>query len=306
MKDERGFALLAALLVLAMLGVIGAEFAYSMRLEASAVRSWKQALTAAHLAEAGIEQALRELAADPAFAVVAEDNTLTFFTRERAAIPRLPRTAVPLAGGRFTYRITDEEARINLNTAPPDRIDRLLQVLGVEKTDRDVIGDSLQDWRDANEEHRLNGAESDYYLGLAVPYRSRNGNLESVAELLQIKGVTRALYDGREGRRGLAELVTVKAPGQVNINTAAAEVLRALGLSDAEVIEIVQTRREGPYTTLPGRYAGRNLGITTRTYRIEADGLIDGQVRARATMIVQRRADAGGTGFAVLDWSGIR
>lgn len=305
MKGERGFALLAVLLVLALLGVIGAEFAYSMRLEASAVRAWKQGLIAAHLAESGIEQALRELAAEPAFAVTTEDNTVTFYTRDRVVIPRLPRTAVALADGQFTYRITDEEARINLNTSPPDRIDRLLQTLGVDKIERDVVLDSLQDWRDANDEHRLNGAESDYYLALPVPYRARNGNLEAVAELLQIKGVTRSLYEGREGRRGLADLVTVKSPGQVNINTASPDVLRAIGLSDAEIIEIVQSRRDGPYVNA-GRFSGRGLAAITRTYRIEAEGLIDGQVRARATAIVQRRADAGGATLAVLEWSGSR
>ena len=45
------------LLVLAFVAVIGAEFAYSMRLEASAARIYKETLIATHLAEAGIEQA---------------------------------------------------------------------------------------------------------------------------------------------------------------------------------------------------------------------------------------------------------
>ena len=55
MSDRRGFALIAVLLVLAVVGVIGAEFAYSMRLEATSVRTYKDMLTAAHLAEAGVE-----------------------------------------------------------------------------------------------------------------------------------------------------------------------------------------------------------------------------------------------------------
>lgn len=305
-REDRGFALVAVLLVLALLGVVGAEFAYSMRLEATAVRSWKHGIAAAHLAEAGIEQAIREIAADTPQVVLADDGALTFYTRERAPAARLPRSAVPLAGGQFAYRITDEEARVNLNTSPPDRLDRLLQALGLDKSARDVVVDSLQDWRDPNEEHRLNGAESDYYLSLPVPYRSRNGNLESVAELLQIKGVTPALFNGADGRPRLAELVTVKTPGQININTASPLVLRALGLSDAEIIEIVQTRRDGPYVTLPGRFGGRNLTITTRTFRIEAEGVVDGQVRARATAIVQRRAATTGPGVVTLEWSGVR
>jgi len=54
---ERGFALIAVLLVLAFVAVVGAEFAYSMRLEATAARIYKETLIATHLAEAGLAQA---------------------------------------------------------------------------------------------------------------------------------------------------------------------------------------------------------------------------------------------------------
>lgn len=304
--NHEGFALIAVLLVLAVVGVVGAEFAYSMRLEASAVRAYKESIVAGHLAEAGVEQALREIAADAAWVATDDDSVLTFYTRERVALARLPRTRVELGNGHYSYRITDETARINLNTAPPDRIDRLLQELGLDKRDRDVIVDSLQDWRDPNEDHRLNGAESeDTYLKLPVPYRSRNGNLESVAELLQIKGVTAALVNGAEERPGLADLVTVKTPGQVNLNTAGPRVLRALRFSDAEITEVVQTRREAPYATVPPRFSGRGLAVTTQTFRIEAEGLIAGRTRARVSAVVQKRVQNNVPAIVVTEWSGI-
>ena len=183
------------------------------------------------------------------------------------------------------------------------------QVLGLDKSARDVVVDSLQDWRDANEEHRLNGAESDdYYLKLPVPYRAKNTDLDSVNELLQIRGVTPALFHGADDHPGLADLVTVKtlAP-QINLNTAGPLVLRALGLSDAEIIEIQQSRRDGPYPILPGRFGGRGLGVRSQTFRIEAEGLIEGRVRARLTAIVRKGTDAGGgPSIAILEWSGVR
>jgi type II secretory pathway component PulK len=304
---QRGFALIAVLLVLAMIGVLGAEFAYSMRLEATSVRAYKDTLTAAHLAEAGVEQAIREIAGDVQNAVLAEDGNLTFYNRERLELKRLPRTNVPLGVGRFSYRITDEEALLNLNTSPPDRVDRLLQALGIEKSDRDTINDSIQDWRDPNEEHRLNGAESeDYYLKLPLPYRSKNANLDSLSELLQIKGITPTVYYGTAGKPGLSAYVTVKSPGQVNLNTASCVVLRALNFGDAECSQIQQARRDGPYTSVPGQFGGRGLSITTRTYRVESDGLIDGQVRAHITAILQRRTDTSGDAVSMLEWSGLQ
>jgi general secretion pathway protein K len=310
---ERGFALIAVLLVLAFVAVVGAEFAYSMRLEASAARVYKETLIATHLAEAGLEQAIREIVAEYAFVGLGNDRDadadaecpLVFYTGAKLALKRLPHRDVPLGAGQFTYCITDEMARLNINNSPPDRVARLLEMLGLEKQDRDVIVDSLQDWMDANEEHRINGAESeDTYLKRAVPYRSKNGKLDSLAELIQVKGVTAKLLEGQEGRPGLAALTTVKTPAtQVNINTASREVVRALGLSDAEFTEIEQARRLGPYST--ARFGGRGFVFTSGTFRIEALGLIDGQVRARLTAIVQKRNDTGGEGVAVLEWSGV-
>jgi type II secretory pathway component PulK len=304
--NRRGFALIAVLLVLAVVGVIGAEFAYSMRLEATSVRSFKDTLIGAHLAEAAVEQAIREIAGDVAFVATDDDGALTFYTRDRVALKRLPRTNVPLGVGQFTYRVTDEESRLNLNAATPDRVDRLLQALGVDKIERDTINDSLQDWRDANEEHRLNGAESDEYLQRLLPYRSKNAALDSITELLQVKGMTPAIFQGTAGKPGLAAYVTVKSPGQVNVNTAPCIVLKALGLGDAECTAVDQARRDGPYTTVPGQFGGRGLSTTSRTFRIEAEGLVGGEVRARLTAIVQRRADAASDSIAVLEWSGVR
>src|SRR5262249_35844098 len=157
------------------------------------------------------------------------------------------------------------EARLNLNTSPPDRVGRLLEALGLEKEDRDIIVDSIQDWRDPNEEHRANGAESeDTYLKRSVPYRSKNANLDSLAELIQIRGITPKLLDGGTGRPGLAALPPVKGSGQVNINTVGKEVARALGLSTAEFTEIEQFRQVAPYTS-PGRFSGRGLSVASRT-----------------------------------------
>ena len=303
MRGERGFALLAVTLVLALLAIVVGEFAFSMRLEATMVRSYREEIVGRHLVEAAVQQAIREILTDSRLVGLA-DGGLTFFRLPARALPHLPRSGVPLGRGTFSYRITDEEARINLNSAPPDRVDRLLLVLGVDKQARDIINDSLQDWKDANELRRLNGAESEDYLRLPVPYRARNANLDDVAELLQIRGVTPELYFGQDGSPGLAEFVTVRGAGQVNINTAAPTVLRALGLSDAEVADITQARATAPHIQVPARFTGRGLSVSTRTFRVEAEAFANGERTARVVAVVQKAIDASGQpNGVILSWN---
>ena len=266
-----------------------------MRLEASMVRSYRDGVVATHLAEAAVQQGIREILGPSDVQAPDVDGTLVFLRAPAGSafpvrLPKLPRERVPLGAGEFSYRITDEESRINLNTAAPDRVDRLLTAVGLDKQARDVINDSLQDWKDADDLHRINGAESeDYYLKLPVPYRARNGALQDTAELLQIRGVTQEIYRGAEGHPGLADLVTVMGRNTVNVNTAPESVLKALGLSVAEVSDITQTRAAQPYTAVPARFAGRGLAVGSVTFRIEAEGLIAGKARARIVAIVQRR-----------------
>jgi general secretion pathway protein K len=314
-KNERGFALLAVMLVMTLLAIVVTELAMSMRLEASMVRSYKDVTLATHLAEAAVQQAAREILGPANIQALDEEGTLSFYRQVGTSalmvkLSRLPRQRVPLGAGEFSYRISDEEARLNLNTAAPDRVDRLLTAIGLDKQARDIINDSLQDWKDTNDLSRINGAESeDFYLKLPVPYRARNGALQDTAELLQIRGITREIYRGEKGHPALADLVTVVSRNTVNMNTAPAPVLKALGLSDAEITEITQTRTKTPYTSATAtRFVRAGVGYGSATFRIEAEGLIAGEPRARIVAIVQRRSgpQAGAAtpplGVATLSW----
>lgn len=308
MKTERGFVLISVMLALTLLAVVATEFAFSMRLEASMVRSYRDSVLAAHLAEGGVQQAIREVLSGAQIAALDEDGQLVFYralpgqtTPER--LPLLPRTRVPLGPGAFSYRITDEAARLDINASTPARLGRLLDALDVEPRQRDIINDSLQDWRDRDEVHRLNGAESeDVYLRLPLPYRSRNGNLQDASELRQIRGVSQELYVGTGDRPGLGDLVTAVAVGRVNLNTASAPVLKALGFADAEVADVLQTRVRVPYLTVPARFAGRGLVVGSATFRIEAEGRIPGSPPSRVLAIVQRGGRTGAVGVTFRLW----
>jgi general secretion pathway protein K len=315
--DQRGFVLLAVMLGLTLLTVVVLEFAFAMRLEASAGHAFKQDRLAAHLAEAAVQQALLEIASGATVATPDAHGQMTFYRTTPGSalatpLPALDRERVPLGAGTFSYRISDEEGRLDVNLATPERLRKLLEGLGLDRQARDVVVDSLEDWKDADELHRVNGAESDdYYLRLPVPYRARNGRLQDLAELRQIRGITAALYDGTAGKPGLAALTTVHGRSAININSAPPAVLAALGLPEAAVADIVQSRARAPYTVVPPRFGGSGLGVGSSTFRIEAEGRAAEGRPLRIVAVVQRRSPQPSTtptdalnalGLAVLAW----
>ena len=98
-----------------------------------------------------------------------------------------------------------------------------------------------------------------------------------------------------------------RGSGPVNMNTAGPAVLSALGLSSAEITEIVQGRHNaGPFASVPGKFGGRSLSGATRTFRIEAEGIMDERVAAQLTAIVQKRTEGDPPSAVVLEWSGPR
>jgi general secretion pathway protein K len=292
--NQRGFALLAVMLGLTLLSVIVLEFAFAMRLEASAEHAYKEDRLAAHLAEAAVQQAMVEITSAAPLTGLDKSGRLVFYrlagSSLPAPLPALERARRPLGAGAFAYQITDEEGRLDLNLATPEPMRRLLTVLGVDARTRDVVVDSLEDWKDADELKRANGAESDdYYRLLPIPYRARNGRLQDAAELRQIRGVTAALYEGAGERPGLAALTTAHGRSSVNLNSAPAPVLAAMGLPDASISDIVQSRARAPYAVVPGPLAGRGLTVSSTTFRIEAEGWVTESRKTRLVAVVQRR-----------------
>lgn len=99
------------------------------------------------------------------------------------------------------YGAENESARINLSVlaqweqAVPDSGRNALMQLP-EMTD--AVADAIMDWLDADSTPRNSGAERDYYSGLDPPMQPRNGPVESLEELLLVKGVTRELLFGSD------------------------------------------------------------------------------------------------------------
>ncbi len=97
-------------------------------------------------------------------------------------------------GGGTVYGVSDEESRLNLNSATFE------QLSNIDGLTPDVAA-AIIDWRDADNEVTPGGAEADYYASLRPPYLPRNGPLQTVRELLMVRGITPELLLGSRSRQ---------------------------------------------------------------------------------------------------------
>src|SRR5262249_12987180 len=63
------------------------------------------------------------------------------------------------------------------------------------------VANAILDWIDADDQLRTNGAEDEYYQTLQPPYHCKNAPLDSLEELLLVRGVTPELLFGNDTNR---------------------------------------------------------------------------------------------------------
>ena len=246
-RDRRGIAIVIVLWVVLVLSLLISGFAFTMHVETQVASFARKQLKAEMLARAGIEVARMQLILDEKSPTEGGFDALNqaWATNEELYVNH------ELGDGIFNVKVTDEESKIPINTATLEQLRRLLNLLGVDPADEDIIVDSILDWIDADDLTKLNGAESDYYQSLSPPYRAKDAPMDRVEELLLVRGVTPELFGGsptteeEEARPALSDLFTTMSSGRINVNTASATVLRAfLNLDDVQVQAVVN-RRDG-------------------------------------------------------------
>ncbi len=274
LQGEEGIALIIVLWVLAFLMFLVIEFAYTMRVETSAVRNFKDETKARHLALAGINMAVAEISGTFDIVYLDGEGKVVFGKKEKQVMEALEsKREREVEGGLISYRLRGEAGKLNINAATREMLISLLKATGVEPVERDMIADSILDWRDKNHEFHLNGAEDDYYGSLPEPYGAKDGDFDTVEELLLVRGVTPAIFYGSgkvppefgisvPGKahenedvfspeyKGIEPYLTAKSNGKVNINTADKIVLDAL-LGEGLSIEVILRRETEGYFEWP-------------------------------------------------------
>ena len=229
--------------VLTILMVIVFSFSYLARTESFSSRAFKEGWENKFLAEAGIERAIMEL-----FYRKQNPQNLGEEEQESWRIDGTEQVG-ELGGGYYGVRLVDESGKIDLNLAPEVILRNLMNSLNLPGEDKDLLVntlvDSILDWRDPDDFHRLQGAENDYYQSLPHPYQAKNGNFDTVEELILVKGVTPEILYGNDQKPGLVDFLTVQAKtNKINLNAASKSVLMALPGMTPEIAEAVAAYRQ--------------------------------------------------------------
>lgn len=242
MKQQRGIALITAVLVVALATISAAAILSSGMIAIHRASNIQDSEKAWWYAD-GVESWLKSILQRDA-----EDNKIDALSDDWAK----PVDYLPVDEGYVSGNVVDLQGRFNLNnlgaTDPlqfkkySDQFERLLQnIEGADAFKARALASAIRDWIDVDQEQSGgDGAEDSEYLGLTVPYRTPGRYLESVSELLAIKGMEKKLY--LQLRPFVSALPQINTA--LNINTAPEAVLRSLSKQPSPVLDAFIKNRE--------------------------------------------------------------
>lgn len=235
LRNQDGMALLLVLVVVALLSALLTEFSFSTLVDLRATETFRDRTRSYYLARGGIEAArmiLREDTND-------FDHASEFWGD--------PLANVPAGEGDVSITISDLSGRLNPNYVADSRGNRLPgyhrfvalcgEVLQLDLLAGQELADALVNW--FNADRSMVTLDDNYYSDLQPPYSRKGAKLDTVDELHLIRG-----FDAEIVRR-LQPYLRVGGDEQINVNTAAAEVLYAWQFSAAEGnVEIIFDRQD--------------------------------------------------------------
>lgn len=223
-RRRDGYVIFAVLIVVVVLSLVAYRFAESMTGEYRAGVRTADGTRAKLAAVSGLHYAAAVLADRDTFFSELDGNPFDnpdIFQRVEISAAAGGATQPPSMcfdircvaltdGGGFEQRfgVIDEGGKLNINSMialdPTGQVlhDALMKLPNMTED----VADAIVDWVDADDDARASGAESSYYQSLSNPYKAKNGPLNSLDELLLVRGVTpELLYGGDRNRNGVQD-----------------------------------------------------------------------------------------------------
>lgn len=217
--DRRGFVLAVVTVTVVLLALAAFNYSGTMLVEHEAAMMGGRDLIARAAAESAIEFAATRVMErdldetinlyndpDSFRGILIQDSSLAR-SIVRCSVVTFDETNTDT--GNIRFGLGNENAKFNLNRlllidqsedALPEeeRLGLAYNAMSYFPNMTDDIVDAILDWLDSDEDRRAGGAENNDYATLAVPYECRNGEMESIEELLKVQGVTPDLFYGED------------------------------------------------------------------------------------------------------------
>ncbi len=231
---DQGAVLLFVLALVAVLSALAVQTVRTAQIEVSGAYVGIYARQAEATATSGLLSAAALLLEEGGSA--GSDN----LTQAWAYFPDLAKyPGIAFLDGHLDGRIVDESGKFPINSLHPGLADhatferiflRLLTRPPFSLPDEQAkaLLAALTDWLDPDDKQTEGGAEDEYYASAGLPYRTKNNSLDTLAELLLVRGFSRPLLYGHDTVPGLLSVLTMWGSGLININTAPLPVLAAL------------------------------------------------------------------------------
>lgn len=218
---------------------------------------------------------------------------------------------LPIDEGSIRGGLEDLQGRLNLNNfglaynsqgynANVAILERLLLVLEADPSQAKGIAAAIHDWIDQDTQPTgFDGAEDSEYLSASVPYRTPNRRLESVSEVLAIKGMTKETYykltHCAQTKIGWQSCITAlpMVPTTLNVNTAPEPILRALVKqpSSSALDEFINIRVKTPYDGDGDAFQAAPKGFITA-----ADGISNDMIAVHSNYFLMHTETFVGSG----------
>lgn len=304
LSSEKGIALMMVLWVLVLLSIISLNYFNSNRWNTAGTRNLKEETLSYYMAMSGYQEAVNYILSD-------KDKTFDFVDNEGNFWTDTDDKTQPVTGlrttedGEIEINIIDENSRININSADALRLAKLFSWAGIPDDAIAEINDSIMDWKDADSEHHLSGAEDEYYEGLADPYEAKNLHFDIPEELALVKGMQPEYFKDNGDGKSLLSLMTTFG-NSININTVSREVMQILGFNDDEMEAVMKqrTRESGGFRFIPPEFRAKGVNaIASQIFRIEVLARQKDSRRAvKIVAVLSRKTDTSGHKVQTVYW----
>jgi general secretion pathway protein K len=289
LRNQRGAVLLLVLVVVALLSALLTDWAFSTLVDLRLTETFRDSNRAYYLARGGVEVGRQLLWMDK---------------NEYDAPSEMWGVGIPVypvsEEASVTISIVDEDGRFNLNKVVDnlgenpnplwrDRLRRLLTHLEID--DPDALSDALIDWIDRNQTTSARGAENSWYQGLAQPLASKDGPLDTVDELLLVKGFTPEIVEKLTPHVTVTDTIT--GVSRLNLNSASKDLLLIWDsdVAASAIEQLLERRQEKPFKSLAEvqeaigieNYSALNrnldIAVISRFYQIRSVAEVNDGVR---------------------------